>query len=55
MKGPQVTAVAGSIVSVAMPCSIPLRLAGRKLAACQPGGPPAAGPARPAATMIQGS
>src|SRR5689334_3142824 len=30
MKGPQVTAVAGSIVSVAMPCSIPPRLAGRK-------------------------
>ena len=47
MKGPQVTAVAGSIVSVAMPCSIPLRLAGRKLARCQPGGPPVAGPAAP--------
>ena len=51
MKGPQVTAVAGFIVSVAMPCSIPLRPAGRKLA-----GRPSrrrAGP--PAAAMIQGS
>src|SRR5512132_3700804 len=30
MNGPQVTAVAGFMVSVVMPCSIPLRPAGRK-------------------------
>jgi hypothetical protein len=44
MKGPQVTAVAGSIVSVAMPCSIPLRPAGRKPAGPRPAALPSPGP-----------
>jgi len=50
-----VTAVAGSIVSVAMPCSIPLRLAGRKLAGVPAGRPSRRRTGPPAATMIQGS